>query len=191
MKTNKIFYYLTLFCLLSFLLPSCGDDDENTIDTAWKNENEDAFNKIADDNSYSPATIPQGPGTIYYKELKKGNGTISPVYTSQVKVYYKGYLIDGTVFDSRTEPGIPLEFRIDGNSFYSKSPVSGGLVLVSGTSVVNAINGWKVALQNMKAGDKWQIYIPWTLAYGESGYSSIPGYSTLIFEIELVEVVNY
>ena len=83
-----------------------------------------------------------------------------------VSVHYRGSLIDGTVFDSTYEREQPQEF-----------PVS------------RVIPGWSEALKKMKVGDKWQIFIPSYLAYGETGYGpQIEPNATLIFEMELLKI---
>ncbi len=101
---------------------------------------------------------------IMYQVLKPGEGA-SPADNSIVSVYYKGSLINGKVFDNNTQQGYPDAFRLN-----------------------ELIVGWQIALRQMKAGDKWKIYIPSELGYGSQGTSGIPRNSTLIFEIELVSV---
>ena len=102
---------------------------------------------------------------LQYKVLKAGKGK-SPTATDAVKVHYKGTLIDGTVFDSSIERGQPAEF-----------------------GVTHVIPGWTEALQLMKEGDKWQLYIPGKLAYGERGAGAKIGpNTTLLFEVELLSV---
>ena len=103
---------------------------------------------------------------LQYKVLKEGTGA-SPKATDQVQVHYSGKLIDGTEFDSSYKRGEPITF-----------PVTG------------VIPGWVEALQMMKEGAKWQIFIPSDLAYGESGQGPIPGNAPLIFEVELLDVVS-
>ena len=103
---------------------------------------------------------------LQYKVLKSGTGA-SPQKTDTVKVHYHGTLIDGTVFDSSVQRGEPITF-----------PVSG------------VIPGWTEALQLMKVGDKWQLFIPSSLAYGELSPpgSKIGPNSTLLFEVELLGI---
>ena len=104
---------------------------------------------------------------LQYIVLKEGAGE-TPKETSRVKTHYKGTLIDGTVFDSSYDKGEPLEFSVKG-----------------------VIKGWTEALLMMKIGAKWKVFIPSELAYGERGAGgSIPPHSALIFEIELLEVVD-
>lgn len=108
-------------------------------------------------------TIPAG---VQYKVLATGNGT-KPTLTSTVKVHYEGKLMDGTVFDSSIARGEPIEFKVTG-----------------------VIKGWTEALTRMKVGDKWQLFIPPSLAYGENPPpgSSIEPNSLLIFQVELLDV---
>lgn len=102
---------------------------------------------------------------LQYKVVKSGAGA-SPKATDEVKVHYHGTLIDGTVFDSSVERKEPITFPVNG-----------------------VIPGWVEALQLMKVGDKWQIYIPAKLAYGERGAGGKIGpNSTLIFDVELLAI---
>lgn len=101
---------------------------------------------------------------LQYQVLKEGKGN-SPSADATVKVHYRGTLINGTEFDSSYKRDQPAEF-----------PVSG------------VIPGWTEALQLMKPGGKWKLYIPPGLAYGDMGRPSIPPNSVLIFEVELLEV---
>lgn len=113
---------------------------------------------------------------VYCKVLEEGTGTFSPYYTDTVSTNYRGKLIplyngSEVVFDEsyqgtlKPEIAVPVEFAVSG-----------------------VIDGWTTALQYMKEGDRWEVYIPYTLAYGTYGQSSIPGYSTLIFDMQLVEI---
>jgi FKBP-type peptidyl-prolyl cis-trans isomerase len=102
---------------------------------------------------------------LQYKVISAGKGTKSPLATDKVTVHYTGRLIDGTVFDSSTGRD-PITFEVGG-----------------------VIAGWTEALQLMKEGDKWMIYLPYDIAYGERGAGDqIPPYATLIFEVELIKV---
>jgi FKBP-type peptidyl-prolyl cis-trans isomerase len=104
------------------------------------------------------------PSGLQYKVLKEGTGKM-PKATDSVTVHYKGALIDGTEFDSSLKRGKPATFKVTG-----------------------VIKGWTEALQLMKEGAKWQLFIPPDLAYGDRGSATIPPNSTLIFEVELVSV---
>ncbi|MCH8262962.1 MAG: FKBP-type peptidyl-prolyl cis-trans isomerase [Proteobacteria bacterium] len=107
----------------------------------------------------------ESPTGLQYKVIKEGEGE-KPVASSNVTVHYKGALIDGTVFDSSYERGQPATL-----------------------SLSQVIKGWQEALPMMKAGSKWQIYVPSELAYGDHSASQLIGpASTLIFDIELISV---
>ena len=102
---------------------------------------------------------------LQYEVLKMGTGE-QPTVTDSVEAHYKGTLIDGTVFDSSRERGEkPAEFPLRG-----------------------VIPGWREALQLMKVGSKYKLYIPSNLGYGPHGNSKIPGNSVLIFEVELLGI---
>ena len=107
-------------------------------------------------------TLPSG---LQYKVLSSGNGA-SPKATDTVECHYEGRLFNGAIFDSSYQRGETATFGVN-----------------------QVIPGWVEALQLMKEGDKWQLYIPYNLAYGERGAGAqIPPYSTLIFDVELVKV---
>ena len=103
---------------------------------------------------------------LQYKVLKEGKGE-TPVIGKMVSTYYKGTLMDGTEFDSKGEGDEPFEFMVPGR----------------------VIAAWNEAVQLMKVGDKWQLFVPPDLGYGPRGKGpSIPPNALLIFEIELLEV---
>jgi FKBP-type peptidyl-prolyl cis-trans isomerase len=101
---------------------------------------------------------------LQYKVISSGKGK-APLATDKVTVHYTGKLIDGTTFDSSVGRD-PITFEVGG-----------------------VIPGWTEALQLMHEGDKWMIYLPYDIAYGERGAGDqIPPYATLIFEVELIKV---
>lgn len=106
-------------------------------------------------------TLPSG---LQYKVLKAGTGAI-PKASDQVKVHYRGSLIDGTVFDSSIDRGEPIVFGVS-----------------------QVIKGWTEALQLMPVGSKWMLYIPYNLGYGGREAGSIKPFSNLIFEVELLGI---
>jgi len=116
-------------------------------------------------NKAKPGVVTTASG-LQYKIVKAGTGA-TPSDTSKVKVNYKGTLIDGTEFDS---------------SYKRKEPA---------TFVANqVIKGWTEALKLMPAGSKWIIYVPQNLAYGSRDAGQIKPFSTLVFEVELLEIVK-
>ena len=108
-------------------------------------------------------TLPSG---LQYEVLVEGNGK-QPTAADRVQCHYEGTLIDGTLFDSSVKRGEPAVF-----------------------GVTQVIPGWVEALQLMKEGAKWRLYIPYQMAYGEHGAGEMfPPYSALIFEVELIKVL--
>lgn len=104
---------------------------------------------------------------LQYETVNQGSGD-KPTPESTVRVHYHGTLMDGTVFDSSYDRGEPAEFPVNG-----------------------VIKGWTEALQLMSPGDKLRIYVPHDLAYGEQGAGAAIGpFSTLIFDVELLEIVG-
>ncbi len=107
-------------------------------------------------------TLPEG---IQYKVLKSGNGP-HPKPDDTVVVHYTGTLLDGKVFDSSIDRGVPLRMKLD-----------------------QVIKGWQIVLPKMKVGDKWKVWIPAKLAYGERGAGDVIGPNEpLVFEIELLNI---
>jgi len=102
---------------------------------------------------------------LQYEVLAAGDGA-KPTREDSVRTHYHGTLIDGSVFDSSYQRGQPAEFPVGG-----------------------VIAGWTEALQLMNAGSKWRLYVPSELAYGAQGVGSIPPHSTLVFDVELLDVL--
>ena len=180
-------------CALALLMVSCSTESDTTEEYPdWQNRNETYFKLVSDS---AKTAIASGstqwkyiPGYtrndsvaknwdeyIVVKVLKEGTGVGCPIYTDSVKVHYRGRLLpstsyqDGYVFDE--------SFSDDNLDVATSTPTS---FIVSGL-----INGMTTALQNMHIGDYWRVYIPYTLAYGTSGTTGIPAYSTLIFDMQL------
>lgn len=124
-----------------------------------------AGSKFMAENSLNPGVVSLENG-LQYKVITQGTGP-KPTLSDQVKVHYKGTLIDGTVFDSSIDRGEPITFHLTG-----------------------VIKGWTEILQLMPVGSKWMVYIPYDLAYGSRDTGRIKPYSNLIFEIELLEIIK-
>lgn len=128
--------------------------------------NREAGRQFLEENAKkdSVVTLPSG---LQYQVLVKGEGEV-PQATDRVKVNYEGRLIDGTVFDASARHGNePAEFTPQ-----------------------QVIKGWTEALTMMPVGSKWRLFIPSDLAYGDRDQGQIKPYSTLIFDVELVEIVK-
>ena len=102
---------------------------------------------------------------LQYEILTSSDDNASPLADDEVEVHYHGTLINGEVFDSSVDRGEPSKFKVN-----------------------QVISGWTEALQLMTVGDKWKLFIPSDLAYGETGNNSIGPNETLIFEVELINI---
>lgn len=128
--------------------------------------NEKAGKEFLEENG-KRAEVKTTPSGLQYEVLKEGDG-VQPAASDQVEVHYTGKLIDGTVFDSSEERGVPATF-----------------------GVTQVIPGWVEALQLMKAGSRWRLFIPSQLAYGPNGAGGVIGpNATLIFDVELLKVIG-
>lgn len=160
----------------AFVMASCGNGTDKKSDstavedtTAVEEVSEEAKKPLADELLQNYAAdegkVETTASGLKYIVLKEGTGK-TPTATDIVEVHYKGKLIDGTVFDSSIERGMPATFPLNG-----------------------VIKGWTEGLQLMKEGGKTVFYIPYDLAYGAQGApGAIPPYSDLIFEVELLKV---
>lgn len=130
-------------------------------------EKQDAQKKFFEQNVLKEE-VQEEPSGLQYEILKEGEGQ-SPKAESTVKVHYHGTFLDGRVFDSSVQRQKPVTFPVNG-----------------------VIEGWKQALQKMRPGSKWKLYVPSELAYGERGAgNAIPPHTPLIFEVELLNVEKY
>ena len=190
---KSILWLVSVLFLLPLAITSC-EEDTGLVNPYgdWKNRNQqyiDSIAKVARENpsewkvihtyQFLEPTDPLAPKEVndyvYCKVLESGDG-ISPFYTDSVSANYRGQLIpllEGTVvtFDQsykgelNKDVAIPRSFALNG-----------------------VIPGWTTALQHMREGDRWQVYIPSNLGYGLEGSNSIPGFSTLCFDVHLVKV---
>lgn len=134
---------------------------------------EGTFGKVKEDGALflSENAAKEGitslPSGLQYEVISSGDASgEKPTAASSVTTHYTGMLVNGTVFDSSVERGEPATFPVNG-----------------------VIAGWTEALQLMVPGDKWKLYIPYDLAYGERGAGQdIPPFATLIFDIELISI---
>ncbi|MAM70528.1 MAG: peptidylprolyl isomerase [Gammaproteobacteria bacterium] len=120
------------------------------------------------DNALEPGVMTTASG-LQYMVLEEGDNPDAPMpgASDEVRVHYHGTMIDGTVFDSSVERGEPISFPLDG-----------------------VIAGWTEGLQLMQVGDKYRFFIPSDLAYGANGAGPIPPFAALIFDVELLGIVE-
>ncbi|MDD3161468.1 MAG: FKBP-type peptidyl-prolyl cis-trans isomerase [Bacteroidales bacterium] len=191
------FVRFLLLLVVTGMIASCSDDDENV----WKTRNESLFDALGKKEVVLPRYQTIGPndsvkiaydtllyvkvepdevftdtasngGFIKYKVLRRSNNTQTPYFNSVVKVHYEGRLMNGTLFETT----------------YGKNSSGPLSTIVRGNKAGGVIRGWTEVLQKMHVGDKYEVYIPWNMGYGDSQSGMIPGYSTLIFIMELVEI---
>lgn len=128
-------------------------------------KNVDEGEKFLADNKAREGVQETASG-LQYEVVTMGNGP-KPAATDIVKVQYTGSLLDGTKFDSSFDHGEPAQFGVN-----------------------QVIQGWQEGIQLMPVGSKFKFYIPYELAYGEQGTGPIPPFSTLVFDVELIEIVK-
>ena len=179
--------YLFSLVLLAFVFTACNETAEPGKFDNWRARNEafmDSLQTVYD-------TAPNHGGLeyltpmnndkvkIFYKKKIAKDAGEQPKYSESVTAYYRGSYIIGDVFDqnfSGTDPNVDFDpvatFSVQ--EFYTKGGVS----------------GWTDILQAMKVGERWMTYIPWQIAYGSAGNDAIPGYSTLLFDIQLQSIVE-
>jgi peptidylprolyl isomerase len=130
----------------------------------WAQENIERGKLFLSTNSSAEGVLVTASG-LQYQVLEKGKGSVHPSAKDTVKVHYHGTLLDESVFDSSVSRGEPISFGLN-----------------------QVIKGWTEGLQLMVVGDKFKLFIPSHLAYGNRSAGSIQPGSTLIFEVELLGI---
>ncbi|MDR0428907.1 MAG: FKBP-type peptidyl-prolyl cis-trans isomerase [Tannerellaceae bacterium] len=166
----KKYQYLFMMICCATVFISCGNDNV-VVDEVWKKQNEDFILNLSFNTEYNRISSQSNAGSIYYKVLKEGTGTSPIYYTDSVRVYYKGSLITGEVFD-------------EGRQYLEEEPAT--------FTVAGVADGFSTALQRMKEGDRWLVWMPYELGYGTTGDLSgkIKPYSALCFDMEVVEIIK-
>lgn len=190
----KKYWHITwMLVVMLFTLAACSDDDENeiVIDEAWKEINLAAFDaRLQDaktDTSLFTINSESGNEQIICKILKKGEGTETIYYTSKVNCYYKGCFVtneDGEVVADRDS------VLTQGKVFDSRLRENGDDKVLFEVDDSGLRDGFATALQHMHEGDIWEVWMPYQLGYGVSGYDDIKPYTTLVFQIEVTDIVE-
>lgn len=189
----KKYWHITwMLVVMLFTLAACSDDDDKiVIDEAWKEINLAAFDaRLQDaktDASLFTINSESGNGQIICKILKKGEGTETIYYTSKVNCYYKGCFVtneDGEVVADRDS------VLTQGEVFDSRLRENGDDKVLFEVDDSGLRDGFATALQHMHEGDIWEIWMPYQLGYGVSGYDDIKPYTTLVFQIEVTDIVE-
>ncbi len=191
---SKYFLFLMAFaCIIS--MASCSESDDDTEDEYenWAERNDKYFNSIytqaetaiksGDDSwkiipTYTKDSLTAKAKTdfIVAHVETKGTGTVSPIYTDTVSIHYRGYYM-------------PTDSYAEGKQFDSSWTGDYNLKTMkpTGNYVYSYLLGFTTALMNMHKGDRWTVYIPYTLGYGVTDNKGIRGCSTLRFDLTLVE----
>lgn len=204
---KKLFIPFSFFLLIVALLSACSEnvyEEEEYID--WQNRNavyfaeklNEAKSAIAQaKETYGEdweehcdwrvfrtyAQMPEAQGSavdsICVRIVEHGKGSGCPLYTDSVRVNYIGRLIPSTTYPEGNV------FDHSGPTIYAEDVFHPEFSQPTGLLVSNTVEGFSTALQHMHIGDRWLIYIPQELGYGAHGTSTLPAYSTLIFEVQL------
>ena len=178
---------------MPLLFTACSETDETQQEYPdWKNKNQTFWNRLYTETrrhatagytswklfkTYTKQDSISGVNTdyiiVHVKQAGTGSGT--PLGTDSVSVRYTGQLLPSTSY--------PAGYIFDTTSPAGTTDATAG---VAHMAINSLTDGFATALQHMHIGDKWDVYVPWTLAYGEKGNKSIPGYSVLKFEISLL-----
>ena len=198
---KSIFWLMGLLFSVSLAVTSCEETD-GVVDPYfnWQERNElyiDSIARVANANlgnevgqwkavhtyKFNPPINDLNPDVrdyVYCKILEKGTGTVKPLYSDSVAAHYRGQLIplyDGqkVVFDQSFQGELKEDLAV---------PVTFGVW----DGVGGVIEGWSSVLQQMVEGDRWEVHIPYQLGYGIYGRNEIPGYSALVFDMQLVKI---
>lgn len=184
------------FCLFAFLLlTSCSESSEEADEFAnWKGKNETYWNnlyattqkkvaagdagwKIIRNWSLEDGLSTANTSYIIVHVLKEGEGKDTPLFTDSARVHYTGRLI--------ASPSYAKGYEFD-SSWGKATSASTAIPALFAINSAGLRDGFVTALQNMHIGDEWEVYVPWTLGYGAVKNGSIPAYSILIFNMQLV-----
>lgn len=189
MKRHLIYLFALTIGLLG--LSSCSENTDESQEYAdWQLRNDVFFDSLEDSLAAAPTvwkkfksyakdqSLAKGENTdcIYVKVLETGTDTENPMATDSVRVSYEGRLIPSATYPN----GYVFDTRAYGTYELSTSATSRFLAS-------NNIEGFTTALLHMHRGDQWRVYIPYALGYGATQSNKIPAYSTLIFQMSLID----
>lgn len=196
------FYFLAVALFAVFGLASCSEEDDTVEEfPSWQARNDAFFNSLTDSvlnllelnpartdwkriKSWSKSDSIEGGNSDYIivKVIEEGDpASATPLYTDTVTVHYLGRLLPSVSY--------PYGYVFD-QSYYGNyyDDVSKPLQMAIGNSGGNMlVDGFATALQHMRRGDHWMVYIPYQLGYGSRSQTGVPAYSTLIFDLRLVD----
>ena len=180
-------WFLPLFLFTFLPLLSCSEsEDEVTNEYAnWQSRNEAFIADIAKRchrvKTYTKDQLEEGNAAdyVYYEVLEQGNGGDSPYYSDTIRISYRGYLIPTTSYPE----GFVFDQTYTGQFSWQTTGVSTSLT-------TGFVDGFTTILQHMHRGDRWRVYIPYQLGYNTTKKDNIPVYSTLIYDIALIDFTH-
>jgi len=199
---KRTLHILASLCWVAVLIgvaTACSKTEDDSAER-WRTANDAAFAAIKRDAAYTEIKSPGNEGSIYYKELKKGTGTKPILFTSTVSLYARGWFVADYPDNKYIRQGAVFQSWLEADGVPFTTLVSSVGVPPKGFSAYTLTKGVRVALQYMHEGDRWEVWVPYTLGLGEndgslfinvmpsSSATKIPAYSTLVFEIEVVGV---
>ncbi len=174
---KKLFYITAAAVMAVAMLGSCMGDNVADEFKDWRESNTAWYNQQAASGQYTTLIAPWDPSAQvlvkWHNDRSLTAGNLSPLITSTVDVKYRGRLYDDTPFDS---------------SYLNTTPADS----IYRTAVNNNIEGWMIALTNMRVGDSCTVIVPYPQGYGSSNRSDLlKPFSMLVFDIKLVDIVGY
>lgn len=186
-----------------FGLSSCSEDNGEEDEYAdWQARNTAFFNakyqqartaiaagdtswKLLHNWSFNDSVRTEPESYVVAKVIERGTGTVCPLYTDSVYVNYRGYLISSNTITSSDDSELGTVFD---QSFTGDYNALTALPVMFQPATL--VDGFTTALLQMHVGDRWKIYIPYSLGYGTTAHSSIPAYSTLVFDVSVVGIYH-
>jgi FKBP-type peptidyl-prolyl cis-trans isomerase len=158
---------LALFASVTVLsMTACGQSmDRASEDPALLEANLKAGEAFLDKTAREPGVVKMPSGILYKVVASPNPAAVKPTLQDTVKVHYEGTLVDGTVFDSSYQRGVPAAFPLQG-----------------------LVKAWQIAIPEMHKGDTWMLYVPPELGYGAEAAGDIPANSVLVFKIQLLDI---
>ena len=202
---KKLYVLPLLLLALSFV--ACDETEEPSKYDNWRERNEafiDSLQQVVDAKSDPELKALQyrrdKKCNIFYKKIVSVPEGERPVYTSTVSCFYRGMFIDeaifaaapsGTTFYTTLWEQLTVFDKNTMKHGYDPTPLDSPAsfyIQSFYTDPVDSVPAWADILENMRVGERWEVYIPWQAAYGGSDYKDIPGYSTLMFDIILYRI---
>lgn len=194
-------YLNVLMALLAIVTctTSCKETDDTVEEYPdWQNKNEAFFNakynavrqavtngdkswKIFKSYALQSSSIDMPVNYILVKVLREGTGSGCPLFTDTVRIHYRGQILASTTHVDSRDSELGLVFE----KSWATDTFDEGISVPAKMGVASVIDGLSTAIQHMHIGDRWQVYIPYQLAYGSQKKTSIPAYSTLVFDVAL------